>query len=194
MDALHEAEARKGAWLRAVLVQVDFPGAIGTIGWCDGGWLSWDSGDGSVSFKQFQPDWGAFDRIEGLGSATESATTSPELVLLPVDDVAFAALSSPLNQGSRIRVWYVARDRDTGALIGAPNLRFIGRLNQPKAAFGQSWNLRWTCTTGAARQKLPNTNWRLNHGLQARIWSGDLGLLNTVKVKDQVDRVREWRS
>lgn len=188
MDVLLEAETRKRGWTRAVLVRIDLPD--GAAGWTDGGFVVFDG----LTYWGDHPDYGSLDNVPtGMGSNTGGQNIRVDLTFLPKDDVALAILADPLNQGSRVRVWYGAIDRATGLLIGEPSLRFDGVLDTPQGQIGESWTFTWECGTEADLQLEPNADWRLNHALQSKIWSGDNGMLNVSNVVSAT-RTMEWRT
>lgn len=192
MDLLLEAEARKPGWTRCVLVRVDLPD--GPACWTDGGFAAFDAGDGAQNFYSDHPLYGSLDNVpSGMGSNSGGQNTRVDLTFLPRDDDAMAVLASPLNQGSRVRVWYGAVGRTDGLLVGAPLLRFDGVLDTPQAQIGASWSLTWECGTEADLQLEPNADWRLNHALQAKIWLNDNGLANVTNVVNAT-RNMEWRT
>lgn len=188
MDPLLEAETRATGWTRAILLRIDLPD--GPAGWTDGGFVEHDG----LTYWGDHPVYGSMDDVPtGMGSNSGGQNTRVTLTFLPRDDVAMASLGSGLNQGSRVRVWYGAISRSTGQLIGAPSLRFDGLLDTPPAAFGMTWSLTWECGTEADLQLEPNADWRLNHGLHSKIWTGDNGMSNVSGVVSAT-RNMEWRT
>lgn len=187
MDPLLEAETRKRGWTRAVLLRVDLPD--GPACFTDGGFVDYDG----ERFYGDHPEFGSIDNVPtGMGSNSGGQNTRVDLTFLARDDDALAALASPLNQGSRVRVWYGAVDR-TNQMVGVPSLRFDGVLDTPQAQIGTSWALTWECGTEADFQLEPNADWRLNHALQSRIWEDDNGLANVSGVVSAT-RNMEWRT
>lgn len=194
MDPLLEAEAKRAVWIRCLLVQIDFP--TGSARWTDGGIAPFnpDGLETTPIFYSEHPVYGQLDDVKGLSSGASGQTTRPEILLLPRDATAAAALGSPAVQGSRVRVWKGSIDRQTGQLVGAPSLRFEGEIDRPKFSVGQSWALTLQCGTQAERQLEPNADWRLNQALQGSIWgAGNNGLLNVSNVVSAT-RNMDWRT
>lgn len=194
MDALLEAETRKGSWTRAILVRIELPG--GAACFTDGGVVAFDVGEGAGAeiYWGEHPTHGVLDGVpSGMGSGTGGQNTRVEIGILPRDATAAAVLTHPLNQGCRVRVWRGALNRLTGLLVGAPTLRFDGALDTPSMKVGTEKAVTWECGTEADLQLEDNADWRLNHALQAKIWSGDDGLSNVTNVVSAT-RNMEWRT
>ena len=187
MDPFLEAEARKGAWTRAVLVRIDLPDQ--TICWTDGGVAVFDG----QNYYSEHPVFGLLDAVAGLSSGVSGQTTRPTISVLPKDAEAAAKLGHPNIQGSRVRVWTGAIDRSTGGLIGNPTLRFDGEIDRPRFTVGKTWGLTLQCGTQAERQLEDNADWRLNHALHSKIWPGEMGLSN-VTTAAAAARTMEWRT
>lgn len=74
----------------------------------------------------------AIDAIaEGIGQEIPALT----IKLAPPGPVAVTALSLGAIQRSRVRVWLAEYDTLTGAVVGSPELRFIGYVDQPSVYF-----------------------------------------------------------
>lgn len=73
-----------------------------------------------------------FGTIAGFGDFTESeGTEAPRQTvgLLFKDNAALAQLTAPGAQGSPVGIWAAAVDPSTGSLIGEPDPRFMGELD-----------------------------------------------------------------
>lgn len=195
MDPLLEAALRQGSWTRAILVRLDLPDGVACF--TDGGVVAFDCGDGDGAeiYWSNHPTWGLLNGVPtGMGSSTGGQNTRVDIGFLPKDAETTAALTDPLNQGVRVRVWRGAVNRTTGALIGAPSLRFDGELDTPSMTVGENGRVvTWECGTEADLQLEDNSDWRLNHALQSKIWPGDDGLANVVNVVNAT-RNMEWRT
>lgn len=190
MDANLIAAYQQPAFVKATLVRFDMAG--GAICLTDGGFVVFDAGegDGPEAYVGHHPVYGSLDTVGSIKDGSEAQTTRIDIGILPVSDVAAAALAAPSTQGTRVQWWEGAVDQASGLLIGAPELKFDGEIDKPRFQVGDSWLLTLECGTQAERQLEPNSDWRLNHATHQRIWPGEMGLAYV----DGVARKNEWRS
>lgn len=115
------------------LLKIELPER--TIRLCDGsGFVVW----GTESFTDKDPDFG---KIAGFGELTEAeGTEAPRqtVQLLPTGNAALAALTAPGSQGSPVAIYAAVVDRQTGQVIGEPDARFVGELDD--AGFNHAKN------------------------------------------------------
>lgn len=115
------------------LLRIELPDS--TIRLVDGsGFVIW----GSEVFKGEDADFG---KIAGFGDFTEGeGTEAPRQVvqLLPTGNAALAALTSPEAQGSPVSIYAAVIDPQTGQIIGEPDPRFVGELDD--AGFNSAQN------------------------------------------------------
>ena len=106
------------------LLKIELPGK--TIRLVDGsGFVLW----GAESYTAEDADFG---KIAGFGEFTEAeGTEAPRqtVQLLPTGNAAIAALTAPSAQGSPVTIYAAAIDRQTGQVIGEPDVRFVGELD-----------------------------------------------------------------
>ena len=122
MDAALSSAYSQRVWTRAILVRLDLPG--GTYGLTDGGFAFYDG----LFYLGAEPSLGMFMGLSGLTSGMGDQTTRVEVRIAPKSNAAASILGSPSTQGSRVRVWRGAIDRENGLLIGEPVLRFDGEI------------------------------------------------------------------
>ena len=163
----------------------------GPICLTDGGFLVFDAneGEGPETYFDLHPSCGTLDSVPSIKDGADSQTTRVEIILLPISDVAVAALGSPSAQGSRVQWWEGAVDWATGGLIGEPELKFDGEIDRARFTVGETWSLALECGTQAERQLEPNEDWRLNDAFHRLTWPGELGLANVTNVTTK----DEWR-
>ncbi len=115
------------------LLKIELPSR--TIRLVDGsGYVLWNG----ESYVDEDPEFG---KIAGFGDFTESeGTEAPRqtVQLLPPGNGALAALPAPMAQGSPVTIYAAAVDRQTGQVIGEPDPRFIGELDD--ATFNHASN------------------------------------------------------
>ena len=115
------------------LLKIELPAK--TIRLVDGsGFVLW----GGESYTAEDADFG---KIAGFGEFTEAeGTEAPRqtIQLLPTGNAAIAALTAPSAQGSPVTIYAAAIDRQTGQVIGEPDVRFVGELDD--AGFNHAQN------------------------------------------------------
>ena len=172
------------------LLRIDLP--AGALCLTDGGFVRFDAGEGNgvEIYLGRDPAYGVLGSLPTIKDGAEAQTTRLDIVILPSSDTAAAALASPSIQGSLVQWWEGAINRETGLLIGQPELKFDGEFDRGRLSVGDGWELTLECGTQAERQLEPNADWRLNHSFHSLIWPGELGLVFV----DGVTRKKEWRS
>lgn len=190
MDAALVTALQAPAPTKCSLLRLDLP--AGALCLTDGGFVTFDAGEGEGDelYLGRDPVYGVLGSLPTIKDGAEAQTTRLDIVILPSSDTAAAALGSPTIQGVRVQWWEGAIDRETGLLIGEPEIKFDGELDRARLSVGDSWELTIECGTQAERQLEPNADWRLNHSFHSLIWPGELGL----SYVDGVTRKKEWRS
>lgn len=82
-----------------------------------------------------------FGKIAGFGEFTESeGIEAPRqtVQLMTETNAAVAALTAPSAQGSPVTIWAAAIDRTTGQIIGEPDIRFPGELDDAVSNVGRN--------------------------------------------------------
>lgn len=118
------------------LIRIELPGK--TIRLCDGsGYVVW----GSETFLGKDSEFGS---LAGFGDFLETeGTESPrqEVNFLVSNNAALADLTSPSAQGSPVSIYAATISRETGLLIGVPDARFIGELDDSSVQFNKNGKL-----------------------------------------------------
>ncbi|MFC7378279.1 hypothetical protein [Brevundimonas sp. GCM10030266] len=190
MDAALVTAFQQAAVLKCTLIRLDMVG--GAICLTDGGFVVFDAaeGNGPETYVSNHPTYGSFDKIGSIKDGSEAETTRIDVPIFPASENAAAALASPTTQGTRVQWWEGAINRDTGLLIGQPELKFDGEIDKARFQVGDNWLLTLECGTQAERQLEQNADWRLNDSFHQLIWPGEKGL----SFVDGVTRKKEWRS
>lgn len=190
MDAALVAAFQQPAATKATLVRFDLPG--GALCLTDGGFITFDAGEGEGPelYLGRDPTYGSIGSMPSVKDGADAQTTRLDIVILPASDEAAAALANPSIQGIRVQWWEGAINRETGQLIGQPELKFDGEFDRARFSVGDSWSLTMECGTQAERQLEPNVDWRLNNAFHQTVWgTGERGLIFV----DGVTRKKEWR-
>lgn len=188
MDPATSAAYSQRVWTRALLVRLDLPG--GTYCLTDGGFVLYDG----FYYLGAEPTLGLFQGVSGLTSGMGNQTTRVDLRVLPKSNAAASILGSPNTQGSRVRVWRGAIDRQTGLLVGAPVLRFDGEIDQPRFAISSDRSLTIACGTQSARQLEENADWRANHSFHSTRWPGETGMVRVAGITKITQDLGTWRT
>lgn len=118
------------------LLKIELPGK--TIRLVDGsGFVLW----GEEAYAAEDADFG---KIAGFGEFTEAeGTEAPRqtVQLLPTGNTALATLTAPNAQGAPVTIYAAAIDRQTGQVIGEPDVRFAGELDAAVSNHAQNSSL-----------------------------------------------------
>jgi hypothetical protein len=110
---------------------------------------------------------------EGAGDEAPSF----KIILHPPSDAAAATLSAANMQGSRVRIWFGALVRATGAVVADPDLLQDGLLDQPTLSAGKKVRrLEYECASQFERLFENEEGFRLSDANHQRIWPGEEGL------------------
>ena len=183
MDELLGAGYQGSGPVKTTLVCIDLP--TGSAYLTDGGFVAY----GGNTYVGEDAYYGILSNISPVRDGAESTTTRITVTILPSSADAAVDFGAASAQGSRVRWWEGVVNPATGALIGAPILKFEGELDKPRFSVGDSWEMVLECGTQAERQVEPNADWRLNHSFHSKIWPGELGLSHVTGVTRKV----EWR-
>lgn len=124
------AAMKTRSYVEAYLLRIELPDH--TIRLLNGsGFVSvvWGAGQSAEVFLGKDPEFGT---ISGFGEFTEAeGTEAPRqtVQLLYKDNSALARLTAPEAQGSPVSIYLAVIDRATGAVIGEPDSRFVGELD-----------------------------------------------------------------
>ena len=151
----------------AGLCKIELPDA--TVRLCDGGLIRW----AAETFVAGDATYGTLGAVEAVREGLGSELPPVQLVLIPPDATAAAVLVDPAHQGSRVRFWIAEFDVDTGAVIGTPDLKFDGELDQ--SDFDLQGALELTVTPRAARLFELNIGNSLSPAFHKSVWPGETG-------------------
>lgn len=161
--------------LLVYLLRIELPDH--TIRLIDGsGFAIW----GEEVFTGSDPEFGS---IAGFGEFSESeGTEAPRqsVQLLTKGNAALARLTAPTAQGSPVSIYAAAIDPQTGALIGEPDSRFIGELDDATYTLGKNstlldlelstvWEMLFDDNEG---HRWNDTFWQYLYGPNARAFEG----------------------
>ena len=111
------------------LLKIELPAR--TVLLSDGGVTEYD---GDV-YKPVDEVLGAIGSIDTIAEGVGQEIPSLEIQFAAPGVVSVTALSTGAIQQSRVRLWLAEYDLETGAVVGTPELRFIGFVDQPSVSF-----------------------------------------------------------
>jgi len=142
-----------------------------TVRLTDGGFVDWSGS----TYRARDDLYGVLSQIEEIDDGADDQATRCAITILPPDAVAMAQLANPATQGAPVTVHLGAVTRETGLLLGEPDLLFQGELDFGRLGVGESWSLILECGTEEARCLEPNADQRLSDPYHKAIWPGERG-------------------
>lgn len=114
-----------------VLLKIELPSH--TVLLCDAG-VTVYNGD---TYRATDSVLGSIASIDVMNEGTGEQIPALDITFAAPSSAAVGALSNGAIQKSRALLWIAEYDLDTGAVVGTPDLRFIGIIDQPQisAAF-----------------------------------------------------------
>lgn len=152
------------------LLKIELPDH--TVLLSDGGVTVFD-GDTYVPFDDVVGSLAAVDTIaEGIGDEIPAL----DLTFAPPDVNAITALSSGAIQQSRVKLWLAEYDTADGTIIGTPELRFIGFVDQPRSEFAfRQLGLQITAVPELEALFFKDTGNGLSISFHKALYPGELG-------------------
>jgi hypothetical protein len=155
----------------------------GDVRLCDGGVLEFDGETYTSRHAVFGAISGFDPFMEGIGDESPAGT----LTFSPAPDASPATINSPLLQGSRIRMWISEVDRDTGEIVGTPDLQLDNIVDVSKLRLGKNvFELAVDIVSRTERLFLVNEGNVLSGERHRQIYPGELGLNNAIGVPQVV--------
>lgn len=105
-----------------------------TIRLCDGGFVNWPS---KGMFTAEDANFGVVQSVEAINESVSDLAPSGRITLLPPSVALASALFRVDAQGSPIRFWLAEVDRNTGLLVGTPEIQFDGLVDQLKMRYAR---------------------------------------------------------
>ncbi|MFC3442793.1 hypothetical protein ACFOKF_16590 [Sphingobium rhizovicinum] len=148
-----------------------------TLRLCDGGWVPW----GAEKFVARDATFGIIGSMESFEEGVGDEVPAFSLTFLPVSTAAAADLVAPGMQGSRLRLWIAELDDLTGQIIGDPDQKFDGQLDQATLVTGlRKRELRLSIVPRGERFFDANDGNNLSDTFHKYIYPGERGEENAV--------------
>jgi hypothetical protein len=154
-----------------------------TVLLCDGGTLVFDS----ESYASRHPVFGSIAGFDPIGEGVGDEAPAGTLTFSPAPDAEPATINSAVLQGSRIRMWISEIDRETGEIVGTPDLQLDNIVDVTKLRLGKSvYELAVDIVSRTERLFLINEGNVLSGERHRQIYPGELGLNNAIGVPQVV--------
>jgi len=119
--------------LLAGLVEMQL--ASRTVRLCDGGFVNWPS---VGLFTSSDSKFGTIESLEAISEGLGDEAPGARMTLLPVSTALASDLFQSNAQGRPIKFWLAEIDRQTGAVVGTPELMFWGMVDFMTLRVGKS--------------------------------------------------------
>ncbi|MEA3543237.1 MAG: hypothetical protein U9R77_14115 [Pseudomonadota bacterium] len=133
---------------------------------------------GSETYVGQDPTFGTLASISELSEELDDSAPEITIGLFPPDLSATAELAHPDMQGSAVTVMVGAMDPQTGAVIGTPEILFLGEIDVPTIDVDGDGKRTLSYTVVSAFERLfeVEEGQRASNGWHQSIWPGELGL------------------
>lgn len=119
---------------------------------------------------------GSLASIEAIAEGIGQQIPALDLSFTPTSIVAVSALSIGAIQQSRVRLWVAEYNTDTGAVIGTPDLRFSGFVDQPRVSMAfRQFSVSITAVPELEAMFYRDTGNGLSSTFHKSLYPGELG-------------------
>lgn len=155
----------------------------GDVRLCDGGTLAFDS----ETYTSRHSVFGAISGFDPIGEGVGDEAPAGTLTFSPAPDAEPATINSPLLQGTRIRMWISEVDRDTGEIVGTPDLQLDNIVDVIRLRIGKNvYEVAVDIVSRTERLFLLNEGNVLSGERHRQIYPSELGMNNTIGVPQVV--------
>lgn len=158
--------------LIVALMELELPDH--TIRLCDGGFVNWPA---RGMFSSEDPIFGTIESAEAVTESISDEAPNGRITLLPPDLTDAADLFQSNAQGSPCWMWMGLVNRDTGIIIGDPELLFSGMLDTMTVRIGQgtrAFDIEFV--SSAERLFMVTEGTALTRRWHQQAWAGEKGL------------------
>jgi hypothetical protein len=155
------------------LLQIDLPDR--TVRLCDGGFIVF----GGETFRDSDSVLGTLASIESMSEGATDEIPALDLTFNPPGPVAFTALTAGALQRSQVRLWLAEYNVATNAIVGTPDLLFLGQLDQPAIRYSRTeYSISISCVSLAEWMFELDTGNALSDTEHQSRYPGELGHAN----------------
>lgn len=152
------------------LLKIELPGHTALLS--DGGVTVF----GGDTYKPVDDLLGSIASVDTIAEGVGQEIPALEIQFAAPGVVAVTALSSGAIQQSRVRLWIAEYDTDTGAVVGTPELRFIGFVDQPTVSFAlRQFTVTLTAVPDVEAMFFRDTGNGLSASFHKDLYPGELG-------------------
>lgn len=152
------------------LLKIELPDHTVTLS--DGGVTEW----GGDTYTAQDSVLGSLASIATIAEGIGQEIPALDLEFAPPGVTAVTALSNGAIQQSEVRLWVAEFNIDTGAVVGTPELRFIGFVDQPQVSFAfRQFTVRITAVPHLEAMFFRDTGNGLSPTFHKALYAGELG-------------------
>lgn len=152
------------------LLKIDLPAR--TVLLCDGGFITY-AGD---TYTARDSVLGNIASIESLSEGGTGELPALDITFNPPAPLAFTELTSGALQRSQVRLWLAEYNVATNAIVGTPDLLFLGQLDQPAIRYSRTeYSVSISCVPLAEWMFELDTGNSMSSTFHKSLWPGELG-------------------
>lgn len=131
---------------------------------------------GGDTYSPEDANLGSIASVDTIAEGIGQEIPALELNFAAPGVVAVTDLSNGAIQQSAVRLWIAEYDTDTGEVVGTPELRFIGFVDQPKVGFAfRQFNVTITAVPHLEAMFYRDTGNGLSSTFHKALYAGELG-------------------
>lgn len=155
------------------LMRIDLPAR--TVRMCDAAFVIW----GAEVYDCFDQHFGTIASAESFEEKTGDEAPGGKLTFMPPSSTAATLLTDPAFQGARMRFWLGEFSRETGAVVGTPDLTAALAIDTATLKVGRgSRAVDIDFESEAKRLFMVMRGTALNDRFQQLCYPGELGMAN----------------
>lgn len=131
---------------------------------------------GGDTYSAYDSVLGALTAVEPIAEGAGQEIPALGLKFAPPGVTAVTSLSVGAIQQSRVRLWLAEYDTTTGEVVGTPELRFIGFVDQPQVYFKfRQFGVQITAVPDLEAMFMRDTGNGLSSTFHKALYPGELG-------------------
>lgn len=166
----------------AGLIEFEMPDR--TVRLCDGGFVNWPA---RGMFTSNDAEFGTIESVEAINETISDEAPAGRLTLLPKSTADAADLFQSSAQGRPIFFWMAEVNRDTGAVVGTPELEFSGFIDSMVLRIARSKRVvELEFISSAEKMFFIREGNVLSDRFHQAAWPGELGFIHCTGAQVQV--------
>lgn len=152
------------------LLRLDLPG--GSVYLSDGGVTAWDGN----TYRASDSTIGGFSQVSEITEGVGNTLPELEIVMAVPSNAALTPLQAGAFERSAVKLWLAEFNTSTGAVVGAPDLRFSGNMDRVRQAYGfRQLSVIVSCVPEAETLLFSNDGNGLSSEFHKSLYSGETG-------------------